>query len=83
MSRVSILFLFLVACSSKAERTRQAAEFRQGRDTLLSAEVVKALQPPAPVGRLIYDRPTDLSYDSLLVKRPELARSADRTKDRP
>ena len=78
MSRALSLVLVIVACSSQEERTRQAAEFRQARDSLLSAEVVNALQPPAAVGRLIYERPSDLSYDSLLVKRPELARVSDR-----
>jgi hypothetical protein len=46
----------------------------------MSAEVVTALQSPGAVGRLIYERPADLSYDSLRVKRPDLARAADRRK---
>lgn len=79
MGRALLLIIIAAACSSD-ERARQAAEFRQGRDSLLSADVVKALQPPASVGRLIYERPADLSYDSLLVKRPELARASDRRK---
>jgi uncharacterized lipoprotein len=73
-----LLIAVVAACSSREERTRQAAEFRQSRDSLLSAEVVKALQPPASVSRIIYDPPADLSYDSLLVKRPELAGVSDR-----
>jgi hypothetical protein len=44
---------------------------------------VKTLQPPAAAGRLIYDRAADLSYDSLLVKRPDLARATDRRLQRP
>lgn len=80
MNRLLVFILVVTACSSSEERARQAEEFKQGRDSLLSAEVVKALQPPATVGRLIYERPADLSYDSLLVKRPELARSSDRRK---
>jgi hypothetical protein len=78
VKRVLLLTGLVAACSSREERTRQAAEFRQARDSLLSADVVKALQPPASVGRLIYETPADLSYDSLLVKRPELARPSDR-----
>ena len=78
MSRLLLFLLIATACSFGEERARQAAEFRQARDSLLSAEVVKALQPPASVGRLIYERPADLSYDSLVVKRPELARHSDR-----
>jgi len=80
VSRLLLFILFASACSSREERARQAAAFRQSRDSLLSAEVVKALQPPASVGRLIYERPADLSYDSLVVKRPELARLSDRPK---
>lgn len=79
MSRTILLIVVATACSSD-ERTRQAAEFRQGRDSLHAAEVVKALQPPASVGRLIYERPADLSYDTLRVKRPDLLRAADRRK---
>lgn len=78
MRRMFLLIAVAAACSSREERARQAAEFRQARDSLLSAEVVKALQPPASGERLIYERPADLSYDSLLVKRPELARASDR-----
>jgi hypothetical protein len=81
LPRVLLLLLLLAAaCSSREDRARQAAQFQQSRDSLQSGEVVKALQPPAAVGRLIYDRPADLSYDSLLVKRPELARASDRRK---
>ena len=77
--RLSFLFaLFALACSSKDERARQAADFRMARDSLLSAEVVKSLQSPPSVGRLIYERPADLSYDSLRVKRPELLSTPDR-----
>ena len=80
MNRLLVFILVAAGCSSSEERARQAEEFKQGRDSLLSADVVKALQPPASVGRLIYERPADLSYDSLLVKRPELARASDRRK---
>ena len=78
MNRLLVFILVAAACSSSEERARQAAQFRQGRDSLLSADVVKALQPPASVGRLIYERPADLSYDSLLVKRPDLIPAANR-----
>lgn len=79
MNRLLALVLFSLACASGEERARQAAEFRRGRDSLLSAAVVKSLQPPAAVGRLIYERPADLSYDSLRVKRPELVSLRDRS----
>jgi len=83
VKRMLLVVAVVTACTSREERARQAAEFRQARDSLLSAEVVKALQPPASVGRLIYETPADLSYDSLLVKRPELARPSDRRKPSP
>ena len=72
MNRVLLLLLLLVAtaCSSREERARQAADFRQRRDSLLTTEVVRALQPHTAVGRLIYDRPVDLSRDSLRAKQP-------------
>ena len=78
MSRALMLALLALGCSSKEERARQAADFRQARESLLSAEVVKSLLPPAAVGRLIYERPADLSYDSLRLKRPELLSARDR-----
>ena len=73
-----LLALSALACSSGEERARQAADFRQARDSLLSADVVKSLQSPPSVGRLIYERAADLSYDSLRVKRPELLSLRDR-----
>jgi hypothetical protein len=78
LKRAIVCILVATACSSREERARQAAEFRQARDSLRSAAVVTALMPPAASTRLIYERPADLSYDSLLVKRPELARAKDR-----
>jgi len=60
------LLLIVAACSpSESERARH----RHARDSLLTAEVVKALVTPTSTGRLIYERPADLSYDSLRVKR--------------
>ena len=77
MNRVLLLVLAAAACSSADERARQAAEFRAAREAIRSTEVVKALESPASTGRLIYERPADLSYDSLLVKRPDLARPSN------
>ena len=82
MKRALALLVALVACTSKSERVREATEFKQSRDSLLTTEVVTALQPPASVGRIIYDHPVDLSYDSLRVKRPDLLRYSDRPKPR-
>ena len=65
------LLVVVTACSpSDSERARH----RQARDSLLTAEVVKALVTPTSTGRLIYEPPVDLSYDSLRAKRPDLVR---------
>ena len=79
MSRLLVL-LVVMACATSEERSRQAAQLRQSRDSLLTTEVVQSSKSPTSTGRLIYERPTDLSYDSLLVKRPDLTRAADRRK---
>lgn len=79
MRKLSFIVAAAVACSaSEPERARQADERRQARDSVLTSDVVQALQTPTSPGRLIYDRPTDLSYDSLRLKRPDLVRAADR-----
>ena len=71
MSRLLVLVV-VVACTSSEERSRQAAEVRQSRDSLLTTKVVQSLKTPTSTGRLIYERPTDLSSDSLEAKRPDL-----------
>ena len=61
------LLLIVAACGpGDSERARH----RQARDSLLTADVVKALVTPTSTGRLIYEPPVDLSYDSLRVRRP-------------
>lgn len=79
MTRRLFLVVFVVACSaSESERARQAAERREARDSVFTTDVVQALVSPTSAGRLIYERPIDLSYDSLRVKRPDLVPAADR-----
>ena len=80
LPHVLLSLVLAAACSSPEERARQSAEFQQSRDSLLTTEVVRALQPPAAMDRLIYERPADLSYDSLRVKPPGLVRTEDRGK---
>ena len=77
MKRLLLIVVAVAGCTSKAERAREVAAFKQSRDSLLTTEVVKSLQTPATI---IYDPPTDLSYDSLLIKRPDLAKQSDRVK---
>lgn len=79
MIRGLLGLLVVVACTtSDSERARQAAERQEARDSVLTTDVVQALMTPTSAGRLIYERPTDLSYDSLRVKRPDLVPAADR-----
>lgn len=80
MKRSFVLLVALGACTSKSDHAREAVEFKQSRDSLLTTEVVRALQPAGSVGRVIYDHPAALSYDSLRVKRPDLLRYSDRPK---
>ena len=54
------------ACSSREERAREAAEFRESRDALLTTDVVRSLQPTTVAGRLIYDPPVKLARDSVV-----------------
>ena len=81
MIRRLLLLVAAAGCApSEAARARQAAERKSARDSLLSAEVVQSLKTPASTGRLIYERPADLSFDSLRVKRPDLIPAASRRK---
>jgi hypothetical protein len=72
-----VALLVLAACRPNES---EVARHRQARDSLLTTEVVKALVTPTSTGRLIYEPPVDLSYDSLRLKRPDLVRAADRRK---
>ena len=77
MNRCVMLVALIAACGGD---TRQAAEVRESRDSVLAGDVVKALATPVAAGRIIYDHPTDLSGDSLRVKRPDLVFGNDRRK---
>lgn len=74
----TLLLAVVVACANESERARQVGDYRLRRDSLLTAEVVQALLPQTTTNRLIYAPPTDLSYDSLRVKRPDLVLTEDR-----
>jgi hypothetical protein len=76
--RAVFLVIVLGCAASGSDRASETAARRRAHDSLLTTEVVQSLKTPASVGRLIYDRPTDLSYDSLRLKRPDLVRAADR-----
>jgi hypothetical protein len=76
VNRRVIIFVLVVACGRDSAQARQDVQIR--RDSTLSGTVVKALATPTAPGRLIYDRPVDLSSDSLRVKRPDLVPAASR-----
>lgn len=79
MIRRGLILVAAVACApSESDRARQATERTLARDSLLTAEVVQSLKTPTSTGRLIYERPPDLSFDSLQVKRPDAAPTLDR-----
>lgn len=81
MRRGLALLVLAAACAtSESERTRQASDRQAARESMRAAEVVQALVTSTSAGRLIYDRPADLSYDSLQMKRPDLVRAVDRPK---
>ena len=81
MTRGVFLIVVAMACTaSDSDRSSQVAARRQARDSLLTAEVVQSLVTPTSSGRLIYERPADLSYDSLRVNRPDLVPFTDRMK---
>ena len=81
MIRPGIVMLLAVACTtSESERARHVLERSQSRDSLRTTEVVQSLMTSTSPGRLIYERPANLSYDSLPLKRPDLVLTADRRK---
>jgi hypothetical protein len=60
--------------SGKADvRTLDADEMaRQGKLTLADSQVVSVLRVPPDSGRIIYDRPVDLSLANAMGTRPDL-----------
>ena len=72
------LALACCACTSDEEKAQQRSERRSSRDSVMSGDVVQSAKTPTSVGRIIYEPPPVLSYDSLRVKRPDLLRAADR-----
>lgn len=75
-----MVLVVVMACTTGEDRSRQTAQLRQSRDSLLTKEVVQSLKSPTSTGRLIYEPSLDLSYDSLKTKRPDLVPATDRRK---
>jgi hypothetical protein len=75
---VALLALtLLVACSKSAEERMHDARERAAAHALVArTEIVGTLaSPPAP-GRIIYEKPIDLSYSNLKRTRPDLDSAA-------
>jgi hypothetical protein len=65
------------ACQqSEQDRTRDATARAQLEANDRASAVVRGLETPRDSGRLIYDRPVDLSYANLRLTRPDLIRSS-------
>ena len=65
----------LAACrQSEQNRARDAAARAQVEARDRASAVVRSLETPRDSGRLLYDRPVDLSYANLRLTRPDLAR---------
>ena len=80
MIRALVFVLIVAGCTNASERSRAAADWRANRDSVMSGEVVEALRSSASPGRIIYDPPPNLSYDSMRTTRPDLLSAADRPK---
>ena len=53
------------------ERTARASETKLA---MMDEDVLKAMAEPKEPGRIIYDAPTDLSYASAQLRRPDLVK---------
>lgn len=63
----------LGACRQSAQdRVRDASERAAANATVSRSEVVQTLASPRVPGRIIYDKPVDLSYANLRRTRPDL-----------
>ena len=71
---VALLALtLLVACSKSAEERAHDARERAAAHALVArTEIVRTLASPRAPGRIIYEKPIDLSYTNLKKTRPDL-----------
>jgi hypothetical protein len=76
MSRSAITLAALALLSSceqsAGDRVRTARERLEADAAVARSDVVRSAQGPREPGRLIYDRPIDLSYATLRKTRPDL-----------
>jgi hypothetical protein len=66
-------FALMTACRASAEERARDAEQRAAAHALVArSELVSTLASPRAPGRIIYEKPVDLSYASLKKTRPDL-----------
>ena len=64
---------FLAACrASPEERARDAEQRAVANARVARSEIVRTLASPRVPGRIIYEKPVDLSYANLRKTRPDL-----------
>jgi hypothetical protein len=65
--------MLLAACRTSAEERAHDARERAAAHALVArSEIVGTLASPRAPGRIIYEKPVDLSYASLKKTRPDL-----------
>jgi hypothetical protein len=68
-----VLLVALSACRQGEQARERAMQQRAATNAIVArSAVVQMLATPRQPGRLIYDKPTDLSYASLRATRPDL-----------
>ena len=76
VKRAAITFAaiaLLVACSESAQgRARNAEQRAAANASVESSEIVRTLASPLSPGRIIYEKPVDLSYANLRRTRADL-----------
>ncbi len=74
---VLLAVALLAGCSTSAEERAHDAERRAAIHALVArSEIVSTLASPREPGRIIYEKPIDLSYASLRKHRPDLDSAA-------
>ncbi len=60
--------------TNDADHSEQAATAGDTKIAVMNDDVLKAMAEPREPGRIIYDAPTDLSYASAQLRRPDLVK---------
>jgi len=73
---ISVIAVLAIAVSGACGGTNdeQAASAGDTKTAMMNDAVLKAMAEPEEPGRIIYDAPTDLSYASAQLRRPDLVK---------